>query len=96
MYTKVTLQGSYEAVIADIRSIQMNGEPVYPNYPEGYEVMGSNAFDRFVVTPPRQLVVTPAEFDSEGNVTQEAVLGDWQSKLVLPAGYDVSHFTTAL
>ena len=94
MYTKATLRGSLEAVLADIRAIQLNGTPIYPNYPEGYEVMGSSVFDRFVVTTPRQLVITPAEFNEAGEEITPAVMGDYECKVVLPSGYDTSHFKT--
>ena len=87
MNTKLTLKGNLEAVLADIKNI-------YPDYPQGYEKFGKTIHERFIVTPPKQLVITPAEFDSEGNVTQEAVMGDWESKLVLPSGYDTSHLKT--
>jgi hypothetical protein len=93
-YTKATLKGSKAAVLADIRSIQKDGEPAYPEYPEGYEVTGSSAFERYVVTPPRKEVITPATYNESGEEITPAVLGDFISKLVLPAGYDTSHFAT--
>jgi hypothetical protein len=94
-YTKATLKGSKAAVLADIRSIQKDGEAAYPNYPEEYEVTGSSVFDRYVVTTPRQEVLTPATFNEEGEEITPAVMGDFISKLVLPAGYDTNHLQTA-
>jgi hypothetical protein len=93
-YTRVSLKGSKAAVLADIRSIQKDGEAVYPEYPEGYEVTGSSAFERYVVTPPRQELLTPATYNESDEEITPAVLGDFISKLVLPAGYDTSHFAT--
>lgn len=94
MYTKLTLKGSYEAILGDIKNIEYKGEKVYPNFPENYEFIGDSVYDRFVVTEPRQMILEPAEFDAEGNETKSAVLGDWECKLVLPQGYDTSHFNT--
>tara|TARA_R110002095_G_scaffold216097_1_gene212092 strand:- start:543 stop:836 length:294 start_codon:yes stop_codon:yes gene_type:complete len=95
-YTKATLKGSKAAVLADIKSIQKDGEAAYPNYPEGYEVTGDNVHDRYIVTPPRQEELSPATFNEAGEEVSTAVMGDYVSQLVLPAGYDTSHFQTAL
>jgi hypothetical protein len=94
MYIKATLKGSKAAVLADIKSIQKDGEAVYPDYPEGYEQIGNTVYDRFIVTPPRQEVLTPATFNEAGEEITPAVMGDFISKLVLPAGYDTIHFAT--
>tara|TARA_R110001592_G_scaffold268269_3_gene534533 strand:- start:44546 stop:44839 length:294 start_codon:yes stop_codon:yes gene_type:complete len=95
-YTNLTLKGSLAAVLTDIKSIQNNGEPVYPNYPADYETIGNTVHDRFIVTEPRQEVITPATFNQAGEEVSAAVLGDYVSILVLPAGYDTGHFQTAL
>lgn len=93
-YTKATLRAATKAaIIADIKSIMHNDEPVYPDFPSDYE-KSFGAFERYVVTEPRQIVLEPAEYDSSGNKTQAAVLGDWECKLVLPEGYDTSHLNT--
>lgn len=81
-------------VLADIKSIQHNGSSIYPNYPEDYEQMGTSVHDRFIVTPPRQEVLNPATYNGAGEETTPAVMGEFISKLVLPAGYDTSHFST--
>tara|TARA_R110001592_G_scaffold17518_2_gene73810 strand:- start:103040 stop:103330 length:291 start_codon:yes stop_codon:yes gene_type:complete len=96
MYIKATLKGSKSSVLADIKSIQKDGEAVYPDYPDGYEVTGSSVFDRYVVTPPRQEVITPGGYAEDGTETTAPVMGDWVSQLVLPAGYDTSHFITSI
>jgi hypothetical protein len=93
-YTRVSLKGSLADVLADIKAIVKDGEPAYPEYPDGYEVTGGSIHERFIVTQPRQEVIQSAEFDENENETKAAILGDWSSKLVLPAGYDVSHFNT--
>jgi hypothetical protein len=93
-YTKATLQGSLEAIHADIKNIEYKGEKVYPEYPDGYEVTGDSVHDRFIVTKPRQIVLTPATYNESGEEITPAVMGDFISKLVLPAGYDTSHFAT--
>ena len=95
-YTKATLQGTLEAVLNDIKNIEYKGDKVYPNYPEGYEVMGDGVLDRFIVTSPRQEVITPATYNDQGEEITPAVLGDWKSKLVLPSGFDVSIFKTKI
>jgi hypothetical protein len=93
-YTKATLKGSKAAVLADIQSIQKDGEAAYPEYPVDYEVTGSSAFERYVVTTPREEVITLATYNESGEEITPAVMGDFISKLVLPAGYDTSHFAT--
>jgi hypothetical protein len=95
-YTRVSLKGSKADVLADIKAILKDGEPAYPNYPEGYEVTGESVHERYIVKPPRQEVIEAAEFDENGEEITPAVLGDFISKLVLPAGYDTSHLQTAL
>ena len=96
MYTKEILKGSKSAVLADIKSIQHNGLPIYPNYPEDYEQIGTSVHDRFVVTPPRQEILTPATYNEAGEEITPPVMGDFISKLVLPEGYDTSHFSTKI
>ena len=93
-YTRVSLKGSLADVLADIKAILKEGEPAYPDYPEGYEVTGAGIHDRFIVTPPRQIVISGGEFDESGTETKAAILGDWESKLVLPFGYNVAHLKT--
>tara|TARA_R110001592_G_scaffold74779_5_gene226879 strand:- start:7790 stop:8083 length:294 start_codon:yes stop_codon:yes gene_type:complete len=93
-YTKITLKGSFEAILIDIKNIEYKGEKVYPNFPEDYEFIGDTVHDRFIVTPPRQEVLSPATFNEAGEETTSAVMGDFISQLVLPAGYDTSHFAT--
>tara|TARA_R110002096_G_scaffold129211_5_gene277908 strand:+ start:2936 stop:3229 length:294 start_codon:yes stop_codon:yes gene_type:complete len=95
-YTKATLKGSLTAVLTDIKFIQKDGEPVYLNYPAGYEVTGATVHDRYIVTEPRQEELIPATFNEAGEEISTAVLGDYVSQLVLPTGYDTSHFQTAL
>ena len=92
-YTKATLKGTLEAVLNDIKGLTWNGEIVYPDYPNDYEKSFA-PFERFVVSQPRQEVITPAEFNEEGEETTPAVLGDWVCKLVLPLGYDTSTLNT--
>lgn len=93
-YTKGQLSATTKkAVINDIKAIEWEGEPVYPDYPDGYEVAKSS-FKRFIVTPPRREVLEPAEFDSDGNKVKAAKLGNWRSKLVLPEGFNLSVFKT--
>jgi hypothetical protein len=93
-YTRVSLKGSLADVLADIKAILKDGEPAYPEYPKGYEVTGDSVHDRFIVTKPRQIVLTPATYNESGEEITSAVMGDFISKLVLPAGYDTSHFAT--
>lgn len=101
-YTKVSLQGSKEAVIEDIESLTYNNEQVYVMHklddegekvlldvPRNYERRFGN-FERFVMTPLRQIVLSPATYDEEGEEITPATLGDWTTHLVLPKGYDVS------
>ena len=95
-YTKVTLKASLEAVLADIQSILKDDSPVYPNYPEDYEQIGASVYDRFIVTPPRQEIITPGTYNELGEEITPPVLGDYISHLVLPAGYDTSHFITSI
>lgn len=93
-YLHIRLKASVEAEVeADIQSLQWNGEAVYPNYPEDYE-RSFGAHDRFVVTPPRQEVLTPGQYAEDGSEITAPVLGDWVSHLVLPASYDPSHLQT--
>lgn len=93
-YVKLKLSAADEdMVLADIKSLTWEGGLVYPNYPQDYE-KSFNSLDRFIVTEPRQEVVIPAIFDKTGEETAPAVLGDWVSRLVLPAGYDTSHLKT--
>lgn len=93
-YKRATLHAATkEAIIADIKSIMHNGEPVYPDFPNDYE-KSFGPFERYVVTEPRQIELEPAEYNAQGNQTKAAVLGDWECKLVLPLGYDTSHFLT--
>jgi hypothetical protein len=93
-YTRVSLKGSKADVLADIKAILKNGEPAYPEYPEGYEVTGNSVFERYVVTTPRQEVHTPATYNESGEEITSAVMGDFISKLVLPSGYNTNHFQT--
>ena len=93
-HIKAILKGTLADVLADIKNLTLNGELVYPNYPDGYEVTGATVLDRFIVTEPRQEVLTPAEFSEEGEETSPAVMGDYIAKLVLPSGYDTSGLTT--
>lgn len=95
-YTKLTLKGSLAAVLADIQSILKDGSPIYPNYPEDYEQIGDSVHDRFIVTPPRQEILTPGTYNELGEEITPPVLGDYISHLVLPAGYDTSHFITSI
>lgn len=93
-YTKATLSApTKEAIEADIRQLSWYGNPVYPAYPDGYEV-SLGPFDRFVVSPPRQEEITPGEYDQNGDLINPPVLGDWVCHLVLPFGYDTSHLNT--
>lgn len=92
-FIKTTLKGSKAAVVADIKGLMWNGEAVYPDYPEGYE-RSFGPFDRFIVTEPRQEVVSPGEYAEDGTQTKAPVLGDWVSHLVLPLGYDTSGLQT--
>lgn len=87
-YTKVILKGNQEVVIADIKK-------VYPDYPNDYEKTGESPLDRYIVTTPRQEVLTPATYNDQGEEITPAVLSDWVSKLVLPSGFDTSVFNTA-
>lgn len=96
MYTKTTLKGSEAAVFADIKSIQKDGEALYPDYPEGYEKTGATVHDRYIVTPPRQEIITPGTYNELGEEITPPVLGDYISHLVLPTGYDTSHFNTSI
>tara|TARA_R110002050_G_scaffold243066_1_gene379407 strand:+ start:25069 stop:25362 length:294 start_codon:yes stop_codon:yes gene_type:complete len=95
-YTKVILKGSLELVRSDIKSIECDGIPIYINYPEGYEVTGNTVHDRFIVTPPRQEIITPGTYNELGEEITPPVMGDYISHLVLPAGYDTSHFITSI
>lgn len=92
-YVKATLKGTKAAVEADIKGLMWNGEAVYPDYPEGYE-RSFGPFDRFIVTEPRQEVVSPGEYAEDGTQTKAPVLGDWVSHLVLPHGYDTDSLAT--
>jgi|GEM_PF-3108620 len=92
-YTKTTLKGTKVAVEADIKGLMWDGESVYPNYPEGYE-RSFGPFDRFIVTEPRQEVVSPGEYAEDSTLTKAPVLGDWVSHLVLPQGFDISNIKT--
>ena len=94
-YTKITLKGLLADVLFDIHSLEWNNELVYPNYPEDYEKPFS-AFERFIVTPPRQEIITPGTYNEAGEEITPPVLGDYISHLVLPADYDTSHFITSI
>jgi hypothetical protein len=95
-YTRVSLKGSLADVLADIKAIEINGEVAYPNYPIDYEKTGDKVTDRYIVTTPRQEIISNAEFDENLNETKAAILGQWVSKMVLPSGFDVSIFKTAI
>ena len=95
-YTKATLKGTLEAVLNDIKDIEYQGEKVYPEYPDNYEVTGDTVHDRFIVPPPKQEVLTAGEFNEEGEELTPPVMGEYISYLVLPAGYDISHLKTAV
>ncbi len=93
-YTKATLKASTkEAIENDIKSITWKGEKVYPDYPDGYEI-SFGPKERFIVTEPRQELIEPAEYDSEGKEIKAPVMGDWISHLVLPLGFDTSSLNT--
>lgn len=88
-YQRLKLKGSLEAVLSDIKK-------VYPEYPEDYEKIGESVHERYIVTEPRQEVLEQAEFDENGNETKAAILGDYESTVVLPSSFDISVFSTAL
>lgn len=89
-YTKATLQApTKEAIIADIKSIEWKGEAVYPDYPDGYEVSFA-PFERFVIGSITQIIIEP------GNENTDPVLEDWQCKIVLPKGFDLSTLNTVV
>ena len=92
-HLKATLKGTKAAVLADIKNIEYQREKVYPEYPNDYET-SFGALNRFIVTEPRQEVITPATYNDQGEEITPAVLGDWVSKLVLPSGFDTSVFNT--
>jgi len=95
-YTKATLKAPTKAaIIADIQSLSWNGEQVYPDFPEDYE-RSFNAFERFVVMPPRQIVISPATYNEAGEEITPATMGDWACELVLPKNYNTSHLTTVV
>ena len=93
-HKKATLKGTLANVLADIKSLTLNGELVYPNYPDGYEVTGATVLDRFIVTEPRQEVLTQGEYNDQGEEITAPIMGDYIAKLVLPSGYDTSGLTT--
>lgn len=95
-YLKVKLKAPTEAsILTDIKGLSWKGEAVYPIYPEDYE-KSFGPFERFVVTPPRQEVATPGEYDENGNEVSPPVFGDWFCYLVLPQGYDTSTLSTLI
>lgn len=95
-YSKATLSApTKEAIEADIRNLTWQGVSVYPNYPIDYE-KSFGPFERFIVTPPRQEVITPAEYSQNGDLVNPPVLGNWICQLVLPSGYDTSHLNTLI
>ena len=91
-YTKATLKGTKAKVLADIKSLSFEGEVLYPNYPADYEKSPSG--DRFIVTSPRQEVLTQGEYNDQGEEITAPIMGDYIAKLVLPSGYDTSGLTT--
>lgn len=95
-YSKATLSApNKEAIEADIRILSWNGKPVYPDYPDGYEV-SMGPYQRFVVTPPCQEVIAPGEYTEDGTEITTPVLGNWVCKLVLPFGYETSNLSTKI
>ena len=55
-----------------------------------------DAFERFVVTEPRQEILTPGEYAENGTEITPPVLRNWVSHLVLPLAYDTSNLNTLL
>ena len=95
-YTKATLSAlTKEAIVADIKRLTWKEELVYPDWPQGYE-RSFDAFERFVVTEPRQEILTPGEYAENGTEITPPVLGNWVSHLVLPLAYDTSNLNTLL
>ena len=94
-YSKIKLQGSLENIITDIKSLTYKGELVYPNYPEASILEFDSIYDRFDLTPPKQLV-TSAVYDENGNEATPAIFGDYVCNLILPLNYDTSGFLTYL
>lgn len=93
-YTKAKLTApTKEAIVNDIKGLMWKGETVYPDYPEDYE-KSFGPFERFIVTEPRQEVITPGEYAEDGTQTKAPVMGDWVSHLVLPQGYDLDSLAT--
>lgn len=91
-YKKLTLKGTLADIIADVKGITWNDELVYPNYPSDYEKIIDG--ERFIITEPRQEILTQGEYNDQGEEITPPVMGDYVAHLVLPSSYDTSGLNT--
>lgn len=61
-------------------------ELVEPPYPEWYSHTNGYRLD---IVPQGREVLEEAEYNEEGNVTKEAVLGDYIFEVTYPSGYEL-------
>lgn len=83
-FLRITLTGTKDEILSDIRSLQYKGEAVYPKYPEGYEFREGK--DVFIVTDIYHKQMRDGE-DLSNVVLSE----NYYCHLILPENYDTSH-----
>jgi len=78
-----------EVLEKEVQSLEWKGEKVLPKFPK----QRSNNFgygQRFIATAPRQELIESATYGKDGNVTKDAVMGDWEMRLITPDSFDPS------
>lgn len=83
-HSRTTLCGTKEGILQDIRSIQYNDSPVYPNYPEEYEFRDGAKV--FIITDIYRKVLDPGDENTPPTLSE-----DYYCHLILPEQYDTSH-----